>query len=57
MEIDAKTSAFIIKRQNDEIRRLKDELDSLNSVIDDKNREIRRLKYRVNKLSRETVKL
>ena len=57
MEIDAKTSAFIIKRQNDEIRRLKDELDSLNSVIDDKNREIRRLKYRVDKLSRETVKL
>ena len=43
---------FIIKRQNAEIERLKEECDSLRCTIDDKNYAMARLEYRVNKLQK-----
>lgn len=49
LEKDVKTSEFIIKRQNEEIKKLTEECDRLTCIISDKKNEIRRLKYQVNK--------
>ena len=43
-------SEFIIKRQNNEIEELTKKRDSLESIIDEKRYEIKRLKYKVKKL-------
>ena len=48
-EKDAKTLSFIIKRQNEEIRELKEKCEALNRIVDNKKYEIGRLKYQVNK--------
>ena len=44
---------FTIKRQNAEIRELTEKCDFLDSIIDEKKNEIRRLKYQVNKLQKK----
>ena len=48
-EKEAETLNFIIKRQNEEIREMKEECEALNRIIDDMKYEIGRLKYQVNK--------
>lgn len=50
LQKELKNAQFTIQRQNVEIERLKEKCDSLDLVIDNKKNEIRRLKYRVNKL-------